>query len=193
MAERLPPYSQQRNNGRPPPERGGFRLSAIVTRPPDRDRILTPTIPREYPPPPSRRKPTQPLAKALEEAMFEPTRTADQREKNRKLRVLISRGILASLVLGGGVIWGLNRVFGDSEPAPQTSSADFPNSFNDNRLVLRAAETKTINPKEVFDKNADEQTAKVGVNARPISQEEALALAKKILRNCTKVTFQLFR
>jgi len=41
-----------------------------------------------------------------------------------------------------------------------------------------SSETSTVNPVEVFDNAVDKQTVKAGVNARPISQNEALALAK---------------
>ena len=182
MRHERPRFYQPPNNGVPPPERGGFRVRATVTRPPDRERIPTPTIPREAPAPPVQ---NQVIKEVLEEALGNGGDVFEQptKAKNRNLRVLISRGITAGVILTA-IGMGVNKVVGDdSEPAPKTQSIDsIPNtSFDNFRLVSKtAAETKKDNPKEIFD-NAAEKGVISERNTILISREEYQKIAPPLL------------
>lgn len=153
MAHERPRFYQQRNNGVPPPERGGIRfaVSAPPINRPNEDRTTKITRPVEIPLPPVQ---DQAIKKLVEEALGNSGSVFERPRKTKKnKRLLIASGLGGALALMGGTIWAVDSFTdNDSSPTPQTRSVDSPPSFNDDRLIPRpGAETKKVNPKEIFD------------------------------------------
>jgi len=107
--------------------------------------VGAPTLPR----------PTQDqaLTDALTEGVIREIKIDEQakREKRRlPLKVKLGLAATGTLALVGGTIWGLNKAFGDDEPAPQPTSNSqsidsFPNTFTDNLVPRAGAETRVEN------------------------------------------------
>ena len=120
--------------------------------------VGAPTLPR----------PTQDqaLTDALTEGVIRERKIDEQakREKRRlPLKVKVGLAVSSALALvGGGTALGI-KAFDDNErtPASRDINSIGPTSFTDNGLVPRAesspAETKKVNPEEVFDPYAERQ------------------------------------
>jgi len=161
--------SPERNN-MIPPERGGptFR----VTTEPKTPTTRAPT--RETPPPVQ----NQAIKEALEEALRNSGDVFEQpkRAKNRRLRALISRSIVAGVILTAiGV--GVNKVLGDDEPTPASREDvnSFRNTFNP-ADGPRLVETKD----EKFD-NAAEKGVKGERNTVWMTREKYQQIAPPVI------------
>jgi len=137
-------------------QRFGFRSGGVIATP-------------DRPAPP----PTQPRPDTTQPA---PEQRPVKPEEDHTVRniVLVTTGLG---VLGAGAYAAYETI-----PAVHERVDSFLNSFTDKRLVSSTeAETKNINPEEVFDSAATKGTLKVGVDAAVATPEETVELFKNAI------------